>query len=148
MAQLIFEGTDGKIIQPSAEDLPYDVKTDPIVIYDMDFGIWYVDAYDHPDIYLHKEIEFVAQAFRPKGMGKDMFVPVRKIMTCCADDIRFYGYPCKVGKNIDIPMKKWVKIRARFEFESVTSFGNEQPVLYLTHMEAAQKPAEEVVYLG
>ena len=148
MAQLIFEGTDGKIIQPSAEDLPYDVKTDPIVIDDMDFGIWYVDAYDHPDIYLHKEIEFVAQAFRPKGMGKDMFVPVRKIMTCCADDIRFYGYPCKVGKNIDIPMKKWVKIRARFEFESVTSFGNEQPVLYLTHMEAAQKPAEEVVYLG
>ena len=148
MAQLIFEGTDGKIIQPSAEDLPYDVKTDPIVIDDMDFGIWYVDAYDHPDIYLHKEIEFVAQAFRPKGMGKDMFVPVRKIMTCCADDIRFYGYPCKVDKNIDIPMKKWVKIRARFEFESVTSFGNEQPVLYLTHMEAAQKPEEEVVYLG
>ena len=148
MAQLIFEGTDGKIIQPSAEDLPYDVKTNPIVIDDMDFGIWYVDAYDHPDIYLHKEIEFVAQAFRPKGMGKDMFVPVRKIMTCCADDIRFYGYPCKVDKNIDIPMKKWVKIRARFEFESVTSFGNEQPVLYLTHMEVAQKPEEEVVYLG
>ena len=148
MAQLIFEGTDGKIIQPSAEDLPYDVKTDPIVIDDMDFGIWYVDAYDHPNIYLHKEIEFVAQAFRPKGMGKDMFVPVRKIMTCCADDIRFYGYPCKVDKNIDIPMKKWVKIRARFEFESVTSFGHEQPVLYLTHMEAAQKPEEEVVYLG
>ena len=148
MAQLIFEGTDGKIIQPSAEDLPYDVKTDPIVIDDMDFGIWYVDAYDHPNIYLHKEIEFVAQAFRPKGMGKDMFVPVRKIMTCCADDIRFYGYPCKVDKNIDIPMKKWVKIRARFEFESVTSFGNEQPVLYLTHLEVAQKPEEEVVYLG
>ena len=148
MAQLIFEGVDGKIIQPSEEDLPYDVKGDKIVIDDMDFGIWYVDAYDHPDLYLHKEIEFVAQAFRPKGMGNHMFVPVRKIMTCCADDIRFYGYPCKVEKSTEVPIKKWVKIRARFEYEAVTSFGNEQPVLYLIDMEPAQKPEEEVVYLG
>ena len=44
MAQLIFEGMDGKIIQPSAEDLPYDVKGDKIVVEDGDFGIWYVDA--------------------------------------------------------------------------------------------------------
>lgn len=148
MAQLIFEGMDGKIIQPSAEDLPYDVKGDRIVIDDMDFGIWYVDAYDHPNLYLGKEIEFVAQAFRPKGMGDNMFVPVRKIMTCCANDIRFYGYPCKLERKINIPLKQWVRVRARFEFEAVTDFGNEQPVLYLTHLEAAKKPEEDVVYLG
>ena len=73
LAQLIFEDPEGQIIQPSAEDLPYDVKGDRIVIEDIDFGVWYVDAYDHPGLYLHKEIEFVAQAFRPKGMGEDMF---------------------------------------------------------------------------
>lgn len=148
MAQLIFEGTDGKIIQPSEEDLPYDVKGDKIVVDDMDFGIWYVDAYDHPNLYLGKEIEFVAQAFRPKGMGEDMFVPVRKIMTCCADDIRYYGYPCKVTGKTEIPLKKWVRVSAEFEFEAVTSFGNEQPVLYLKHIEPAEKPEEDVVYLG
>ena len=43
------------------------MKGDRIVIEDIDFGVWYVDAYDHPGLYLHKEIEFVAQAFRPKG---------------------------------------------------------------------------------
>lgn len=148
MAQLIFEGIDGNIIQPSEDDLPYDVKGDKIVIEDMDFGIWYVDAYDHPNLYLGKEIEFVAQAFHPKGMSQDMFVPVRKIMTCCADDIRYYGYPCKVPEKTEIPLKKWVRICARFEFEAVTSFGNEQPVLYLKHIELAEKPEEDVVYLG
>lgn len=148
MAQLIFEGTDGNIIQPSEEDLPYDVKGDKIIIEDMDFGIWYVDAYDHPNLYLGKDIEFVAQAFHPKGMSQDMFVPVRKIMTCCADDIRYYGYPCKVPAKTEIPFKKWIRICARFEFEAVTSFGNEQPVLYLKHMEPAEKPEEDVVYLG
>ena len=58
MAQLIFEGMDGKIIQPTAEDLPFDIKENPIKVEDEDFGIWYVDAYDHPDQYMDKEIEF------------------------------------------------------------------------------------------
>ncbi|MGN1378343.1 MAG: GTP-binding protein [Dorea sp.] len=148
MAQLIFEGIDGKIIEPSEEDLPYDVKGDKIVIDDMDFGIWYVDAYDHPELYLHKEIEFKAQTFRPRGMKDDMFVPVRQIMTCCAADVRYYGYPCKAEKKIPISKREWVRIRARFEYESLAAFGSKQPVLYLIDMEPAEKPSEEVVYLG
>lgn len=148
MAQLIFEGTDGKIIEPSEEDLPYDVKGDRIVIDDIDFGVWYVDAYDHPELYLHKEIEFVAQSFRPRGMKDNMFVPVRKIMTCCAADTRLYGYPCKTKQKIDIKKGEWIRLRVRFEYESVTSFGNKQPVLHLISMEPADKPEEEVVYMG
>ena len=76
MAQLIFEDMQGKIIEPSEEDLPYDVKGDKIVLDDVDFGVWYVDAYDHPELYLHKEIDFKGQIFRPKGMPDNMFVPV------------------------------------------------------------------------
>ena len=29
-----------------------------------------------------------------------MFIPVRKFMTCCADDMKYYGYPCKLEKRI------------------------------------------------
>lgn len=148
MAQLIFEDLEGKIIQPSEEDLPYDVKADRIVIGDDDFGIWYVDAYDHPELYLHKEIEFKAQAFRPRGMADDMFVPVRKIMTCCANDVRFYGYPCHLQGKQDIPKNQWVRITARFEYEAASSFGSKQPVLYLKEMVLAEKPKQDVVYLG
>ncbi|MCF2683272.1 GTP-binding protein [Faecalicatena contorta] len=148
MAQLLFEGMDGKIIEPSEEDLPYDVKAEKIIIDDMDFGIWYVDAYDHPELYLHKEIEFKAQTFRPRGMKEDMFVPVRQIMTCCAADVRYYGYPCKTNGKIQITKHAWVRVRARFEYESVAAFGSKQPVLYLISMEPAEKPTEEIVYLG
>lgn len=148
MAQLIFEGLDGKIIEPSEEDLPYDVKGDKIVIDDMDFGVWYVDAYDHPELYLHKEIEFKAQTFRPKGMKDNMFVPVRQIMTCCAADVRYYGYPCKAEKKIEITKRAWVRVRVRFEYESLAAFGSKQPVLYLIDMEPADQPEEDVVYLG
>ncbi|MCI8559869.1 MAG: hypothetical protein HFH03_01910 [Dorea sp.] len=148
MAQLIFEDLEGKIIQPSEEDLPYDVKADKIVIEEEDFGIWYVDAYDHPELYLHKEIEFTAQAFRPKGMAEDMFVPVRKIMTCCAEDIRFYGYPCRLPGKQAIPDHQWIRIKAKFGYEAIASFGSRQPVLYLIRMVPTAKPKEEIVYLG
>lgn len=148
MAQLIFEDLDGEIIQPSKEDLPYDTSGDRIILADEDFGIFYVDAYDHPELYMGKEIEFKAQAFRPKGMEEDMFVPVRKFMTCCADDMRYYGYPCKMERPTEFRNKEWVKIRATFAFESVAYEGSRQPVLYLSHMERAEKPKEEIVYLG
>ena len=49
-----------------------------------------------------------------------MFIPVRKFMTCCADDMKYYGYPCKLEKRIEIPLKKWLKICARFEVEFTT----------------------------
>lgn len=147
MAQLIFEDTEGRIIQPSSDDLPYDTGQDVIEIADEDFGIWYVDAYDHPDRYLNKTMVFKAQIFRPKGMEDNMFVPVRKIMTCCAADIRFYGYPCRSKKKIEGDKRKYYQVTARFAYESV-GFGNEQPVLYLEGLEEAEKPREDVVYLG
>lgn len=148
MAQIIFEGLDGKIIEPTYEDLPYDIKGDKIVVPDEEFGVWYVDAYDHPDRYMGKEIEFTAQAFRPKGMGADMFVPVRKIMTCCAADMRFYGYPCKAKEKIEFKKHEWVRVRARFGYEAAVSYGSEQPVLYLIDIKPTGKPDTDVVYMG
>ena len=148
MAQLIFEDMQGKIIEPSEEDLPYDVKGDKIVLDDVDFGVWYVDAYDHPELYLHKEVEFTAQVLIPRGMGDDMFVPVRKIMTCCANDVRYYGYPCKITDGTKVKKNQWVHVRARFEYEAVMYPDRKQPVLYLEELTEAEKPKDDVVFLG
>ena len=149
MAQLIFEGMDGKIIQPTAEDLPFDIKENPIKVEDEDFGIWYVDAYDHPDQYMDKEIEFVAQAFRPKGMKNDMFVPVRKIMTCCADDTTFLGYVCKSAYAPKLNPGEWVEVTAKIGVERRNEYqGEEGIVLYADHVEVCEPLADEMVYFN
>ena len=148
VAEVIFESPDGKIIPPSEEDLPYDIKQDRIVVDDIDFGVWYVDAYEYPERYIGKEIEFKAQAHRPRGMKDDMFVPVREIMTCCDDDVSPYGYPCKMNERRDLVMKAWYKVTVRFAFEAPQGFGRRQPVLYLTNIEATEAPEERIVYLG
>ncbi|XCP84184.1 hypothetical protein ABXS75_14065 [Roseburia hominis] len=148
MAQLIFEDMEGNIIPQTAEDLPFDIKADKIEIEDTDFGIWYVDAYEHPERYEHKEILFLAQVFRPKGMPANMLIPGRQIMACCAEDIRFYGYPCKMSEKARIEQRSWMRVRVRFEFEAVRKFAPKQPILYLLDAKKADRPEEEVVYLG
>ena len=50
-----------------------------------DYGIWFVDAMDHPDRYVGKTLRFKARARRPRGMGSKFFIPGRTAMTCCAD---------------------------------------------------------------
>ena len=148
MSQLIFEGVDGEIIPPSEDDLPYDVKGNKIVIPDDAFGIWYVDAFEHPEFYLNKEIEFKALAIKPKSLGDNMFVPARDIMTCCADDMRPYGYPCVMPEKMELPLRQWMTFRVRFRYETFSVAGNEQPVLYLIGFEPAEAPEEKIVYLG
>lgn len=148
MAQLIFEGMDGEIIPPSAEDLPYDVKGEKIVISDEDFGIWYVDVNDHPEYYQGKEIEFAAQVLCPKGMREDMFVPARKIMACCEDDVDFYGYPCKLDGQLCPQEGEWIQVRVRLEMERPFGYPDAYPVLYLIDMRPGKVPDKEVVYLG
>ena len=147
-AEVIFEGMDGKIIPPSEEDLPYDVKADVIVVEDMDFGVWYVDVYENPERYINKQIVFKAQAFRPRGMKMDMFMPGREIMTCCADDVRPYGFPCKMKEAKNLKIKGWYKLQARFKLEMMPPYGRPEAVLYLTSIEPAEEPEDPVVYLG
>ncbi|HIW20843.1 MAG TPA: hypothetical protein H9887_02335 [Candidatus Dorea intestinavium] len=147
MAQVLFERVDGSIIEPTEEDLPYDVKGNKIVIEDEDFGTWYVDAYDHPERYQNKEISFLAQTFRPEGMAKNMFVPGRLIMTCCANDVRFYGYPCQSESNLSFNKGDWVKVNAVFDASFIDETGEARPMLKLLKIKAAKKPEVEVVML-
>lgn len=148
VAQIIFEDTQGNIIPETEEDLPYDVKADSFEVDDMDYGIWYVDAYEHPERYIGKEITFLAQTFRPKNMPNNMVVPGRQIMACCADDVGFYGYPAYLPGEARIEQKAWVKVKVRFEFKQIQRWNPKQPVLYVLDLKLAEKPEEEVVYIN
>ena len=148
VAEVIFERPDGKIIAPTEEDLPYNVNADVIAVDDIDFGVWYVDVYENPERYINKQIEFKAQIDRPRGMKLDMFMAEREIMTCCADDVRPYGFPCKMKEPKNLTKKGWYKIRARFTLEMMPPYGRPEAVLYLMNMEPTEAPEEAIVYLG
>ena len=147
-AQLIFEGVDGNIIPQTEEDLPYDLKADHIFIDDVDFGTWYVDAYEHPERYEHKKITFLAQLFRPKGMPANMLIPGRQIMTCCADDTSFLGYICKSAYAPKLKPGEWVEVTAKVAFENRSEYQGEGIVLYAENVTPCEPLADEMVYFN
>ena len=55
-AQVVFEKEDGSQLE-FEEELPFDINADVIEISDVDYGIWYIDAMDHPEKYAGKTLQ-------------------------------------------------------------------------------------------
>ena len=146
-AQIIFEDPEGNIIPQTDEDLPYDINADVIVLDDQDFGVWYVDAFENPERYVGKEISFLAQIMRPQGMPATMIMCGRQIMTCCADDVEYFGYPTELPAAASIEQNSWMNVTVRFEFKAPKRWMQKSPVLTLLYLERAEQPEDEFVYL-
>ena len=86
-AQLIYETIDGEIVELGDEDLPFDLQADTIVINDDDYGLWYMDALEHPRKYEGKTVQLKGKVVSPYVEGiRNAFVFGRYAMVCCADD--------------------------------------------------------------
>ena len=80
-AQVVFEKEDGSQLE-FEEEMPFDINADVIEISDVDYGIWYIDAMDHPEKYDGKTMRFKAMAYTGGRLPKGYFVPGRMAMTC------------------------------------------------------------------
>lgn len=144
-ADVVFENAEGEINEIFEEDLPYDLKADRIDLDDNSYGIWYLDMMDHIERYEGKVISFIASVMRPNSFPKGCFVPGRMAMTCCAEDMTFLGYVCRYEGAEKLKERSWVKVECTVKKEFQEAYKGEGPVLYAKKVEAAQKPAQEVI---
>lgn len=146
-AQIIFEGKDGMAEMDEGEiELPYDVTQDEISLEDEDFGLFYIDAADHPEKYVGKTVSFKAMVYKPKQYGKETFVPGRFAMTCCADDIAFIGFKCYWDGAKNLKDREWVHVTATIKTEYYEDFQGDGPALYAKEVTPDKEPEEELVY--
>ena len=145
-ADIIFEDSNGEIDEIFEEDLPFDLNSDPIVLDDMGYGIWYIDSLDHLDRYVGKNVQFTAMIMKPDGFPKDHFVPGRMAMTCCEADMTFLGFMCKWPGAEQYRTKQWVKVRAEVGVEYQKDYHGEGPVLYARSVEPAQEIKDVVQF--
>lgn len=144
-ADIIFEDSNGEIDEIFEDDLPFDLNSDPIVLDDMGYGIWYIDSLDHLDRYIGKNIQFVAQVMKPEGYPKDHFVPGRMAMTCCADDMAFLGHVC-VFQGADIfKEQEWVKVTAAVTKGYWADYGGEGLILEAASVVKTRAPKDKVI---
>lgn len=144
-AAVVFEDSQGEIDEIFEEDLPYDLKSDVIELDDNSYGIWYIDVMDHIERYEGKKLKFLANVLRPAQLPGGCFVPGRKAMTCCADDITFLGYICKYDKAETLKDKSWVMLTATITKEYWAGYKGEGPVLTAVSVEPASAPKNEVI---
>lgn len=147
-AQILFEMTDGTVNNNVKEELPYDMNASEIRVEDDDFGIWYIDTFENLEAYIGKTVSFKGVVRKSiRGIPSDTFVPGRFAMTCCAEDIQFFGFPCRYEKTQELKEREYVNVTARIDKEMNKRFGQETPVLYAETVTPAEPPKEKVIYL-
>lgn len=144
-AEIIFEDSNGEIDEIFEDDLPYNLQDDPIILDNNGYGIWYIDSMDHLERYQDKKIQFTAQVLKPENFPKDVFVPGRMAMTCCAEDMSFLGYVCKYEKAAELEQRGWVKVTAVVKKEYWADYNGEGPVLHAVKVEKTKVPKEEII---
>ena len=145
-AQIMFEGPDGNPMDIFQDAMPFDLDAPIIHIDDVDFGIWYVDMMDNLDRYLGKKVHYIGQVLKSKKIDADFFVPGRKAMTCCADDIQFIGYVCQSGKAPGLKEGEWVEVTGTIRKEYSPAYRDEGPVIHVEDLKKTTAPKDEMVY--
>lgn len=145
-ADVLFEDEEGEIEDIFGDEMPYDMNSDIIHIEDIDFGIWYIDMMDHLDRYVGKKVKLRGQVLKSRNLNASYFVPARKAMTCCADDIQYIGYICKKTDAKKLRVGSWVDVTAEIKKEYMDVYQEEGPVLYAIEITPAEKPEQELVY--
>ena len=144
-ADLIFEDANGEIDMTTEEDLPYDIHKEPIVLENLNYGIWYLDAMEHPDRYVGREVRYTGMAMVPPDLGEGYFIPGRMAMTCCANDMQFLGYACRYQGTKTLKERSWVRVTATITKENFHAYQGEGIMLNATKVEPAKEPAEPII---
>lgn len=138
--EIAFELENGKMTTVLDEDLPYDVSKDLIELADNEYPIWYLDVFDDVRKYMGKTICFNVYV---RDVTEDSIVVGRQIMTCCEDDIQFYGYECLTDEFVRINSLIYLECEVILHYSKIAL----KEVLMLRAKRIITLPYEEEKYL-
>jgi len=125
----------------------FDLSQDVISISNEDYGFWFVEIMDNPQMYEGKTVVYRAIMCKPPEYGS-YFTPGRFAMVCCEEDMTFLALACIDYDVTNIPERAWVEITARCAVEHWDPYGEEDgPVLHVLDIKPCQKPAEEIIQM-
>ncbi len=142
---IVYDYPDGRIEYDEIEDpLPFDKNAPIIEIGDDDFALWYRDLSEDLQFYIGKTVKFKGMVARNPSLASNMFVIGRPIMTCCADDIAYSGFVCRVPEPSPLRDGEWVSVTAKISFEACKLYEQKGPVLVAEGTSFAVPPENQV----
>lgn len=150
MAQIIYETVDGKVNTLPEDAMPFDLTQALIEIKDEDYGLWYMDALEHPDKYAGKKVKVRGKAYEPMddAIHDCAFVLARQAMVCCADDLQPIGFLCYFEFANQLAPEEWLEIEATMDHVFDDDFEQEVPVMKVEHLKVIPPMEDDLVYFG
>lgn len=146
-AQIFYEGEFGQPVQLKEGILPFDINAKVIDIKDDDYGLWYMDAVDHPEKYNNKSIILRGKfAERIEGY-ENSFILGRRAMVCCNQDTSLCGITVTGVKVSELKDGMWLEVEGNLK-EFTMSNGMKTLVLYATRAQAYPPLEDEYVYFN
>ena len=124
----------------------FDLDQPEVRIGDEDYGLWYVEIMDNPQMYEGKTVVYRAIMCKPPKYGP-YFTPGRFAMVCCAEDMSFLALACTGYDVSAIPERAWVEVTGQVRVEHWDPYEGNGPVIHVTSVKACRKPEEEVVQM-
>lgn len=145
-AQIIYEFNDGTIDTTTSEDeLPFDITQDYLEIKDHDFGIFCMDAMDHPRKYINKTIKIKGKFIGLDRIIQDGFILGRQAMVCCEEDTSLIGLVCisPIAKKL-IP-NEWICVEGKISIDYDPDYQKEIPILTISNLNVVPPLQNEYV---
>lgn len=147
-AQFMEMDKEGRLQDAFEIELPYDIEAPVINIKDEDYGIWYIDTFDHRDKYIDKVVEFNCMAVLSKSLPKKTFIAGRLAMTCCSNDIQLYGHLAIDNATFTIKDRMWLHIKARITSKWSEEYQEDELVLVPESIEKIKEIQNPVLNLA
>ena len=144
-AQLIYESREGTILSAQEEQLPFDVSADHIELQDYDYGIWYMDALEHPRKYEGKTIAYNVKVYPVDLYKSNAYVAGREAMVCCSDDTSLIGL-WVYTKQLKPKALSWIHLYGRIRVEFDEDYGGEVCVIDEIKRTELQEHEDDYVY--
>ena len=137
-AQIIYEDIYGNVNQLMDDELPFDISSDDLHIEDDDYGLWYMDALEHPQKYEHKMLTLKGMVFHTEQFNKPILALGRYAMVCCEDDTAFIGIGVLDGDSSKVKDGDWVVVTGRVQVD----FDDESNMDYISLVHTTITPCE------
>ena len=145
-AQIFYEGNFGEPVNLKGGTLPFDKSKPLIDIKDDDYGLWYMDASEHPDDYEGKSIILRGAYAEPLQKHPNSFVLGRRAMVCCSEDTALCGITVTGVKVKALKKNAWYEVEGNLKTVPVAD--GKTLVLYASAIRNYNAPTDEFVYFS
>ena len=116
-AQIVYEDVDGNINSLAEDELPFDLNAKVLDIKPEDYGLWYMDALEHPYKYEQKRIKTAGLVYKTTKDDKPAVALGRYALVCCENDTAFIGIGILGKLPKGLTDGEWAEVEATIKVE-------------------------------